>query len=112
MIDSYSFCPQSNILLSRREDGSYQLRLADFGIAKIEQIRTRASTQISNGAPRWMAPEILDPPEGSSGAVTTKSDVYALSMTCVEVRSFSWRLSVKLILKNSDFYRTVALSSI
>lgn len=33
-----------------------------------------------------MAPEILDPQHGSSGHATIKSDVYAYSMTCIEVR--------------------------
>lgn len=88
---------QSNVLISRREDGNYQLRITDFGIAKIEQIYTQEWTTTCKGAIRWMAPEILDPPAGCSSQTTPMSDVYAYAMTCVEV------IDISLSQKISEF---------
>ena len=69
------------------EDEVIRLRITDFGISLIEQVYTNSASYTAKGASRWMAPEILLPPEGQpeSGRPTEKSDVYAYAMTCMEV---------------------------
>ncbi|KAI5116076.1 hypothetical protein M0805_003833 [Coniferiporia weirii] len=74
-----------NILVEELGNRKFRLRLTDFGITKISQISTKMTTVISKGTPRWMSPELLSPPKGSNGSTTTKSDVYAYAMTCIEI---------------------------
>ena len=75
---------QSNIVVS--ED--HRLLLIDFGIAKVERIQTIIMTAGDpQGSFRWMAPELLTTAEDGRGPVlSTRTDVYAFAMTCVEVR--------------------------
>lgn len=49
------------------------------------RIATKVTQETTKGALRWMAPEIIDPPEDSRGTLNTKSDTYSFAMTCVEV---------------------------
>lgn len=76
---------QSNVVVG--ED--YRLLLIDFGVAKVERIQTIIMTAGEpQGSFRWMAPELLMTAEDGKGPIlSTKTDVYAFAMTCIEVRS-------------------------
>ena len=78
---------QLNILI----DGSGTPRLSDFGTTSITKKLISINAPIPNygGTIRWAAPEFLNRVDGgrSHWQVTHKSDVYALSMVIVEVRS-------------------------
>lgn len=67
-----------NVLL----DGLLRPLLCDFGMTKVDGSEHEATSTAMQGAGsmRWMAPELLH-----GGPKTTKSDVYALGMTIVEV---------------------------
>ena len=59
-------------------------RITDFGISKVNVVQTKLSVQSNRGSARWQAPELHFHEEALSH-VTTKSDVYAFGMTCLEV---------------------------
>src|SRR6185295_7214929 len=67
-----------NLFLSRREDGALQLKVLDFGIAKIvaEGAGSTANITRSVGTPLYMAPEQFKP----DGRVTPQTDIYALGL--------------------------------
>ncbi|KAG8928200.1 hypothetical protein FRC01_006323 [Tulasnella sp. 417] len=65
----------SNLLIS---DDDHVL-LCDFGLTKAESAQT-STTMKGTGTLRWQSPELWD-----NGPKTLKSDVYAFSMTIVEV---------------------------
>lgn len=77
---------QANILIN---DENHAV-LADFGLMNVA-IEVGAScvdtSAAVGGTTRWMAPELLSPDE-SSNELTKSSDVYALGMVILEVRSF------------------------
>ncbi|KAI7818405.1 kinase-like domain-containing protein, partial [Gamsiella multidivaricata] len=61
-----------NILLTKHNE----VKLCDFGLAKIIASATRSSTYTQKGTPKWMAPELkVVKPEYS-----TKSDIYTLDV--------------------------------
>jgi eukaryotic-like serine/threonine-protein kinase len=61
---------------ARRTDGTFTLKVLDFGIAKlVEEARTSANTG-ALGTPFWMAPEQTD----RRGQITTATDVWALGL--------------------------------
>ncbi|KAG8992996.1 hypothetical protein FRB94_011156 [Tulasnella sp. JGI-2019a] len=66
-----------NILL----DPSLKPLISDFGLTKSEAVDATA-TSMGSGAPRWTSPELTDSDQPQK---TTKSDIYALGMTIVEV---------------------------
>ena len=71
-------------------------RVMDFGFMTMADPSTvvlSRSAVFSGGTPRWMSPELLNPPAfGSSGCPTRGSDCYALGMVVYEVSSVysSW----------------------
>jgi serine/threonine protein kinase len=77
---------QSNILVD--EEGLP--RICDYGLAFILEPSEFSSIKTA-GACRWAAPEIMDPPEDVKSAndsialFTKESDIYAFSMTALEV---------------------------
>ena len=73
---------QNNILV----DKDLHLKITDFGLAAYAA-STTTSVGAIGGSRRWMAPELFDP--DVSGVPTFESDVYAFSMTCIEVRCLS-----------------------
>ena len=80
---------QGNILIS--DDGI--ARLGDFGIVGVitdpTVVEPGSTTTSKPGVVRYMAPELLNPPQfGLSNSNPSKeSDVYSLAMTVYEVRS-------------------------
>ena len=85
-------CQQANILI----DSDHCARLADFGLAVIVDESATGSI-VENGGMRgtlrWMAPELMYPEEfGFTGECQVRlpsrgTDVYALGMTILEVRT-------------------------
>jgi serine/threonine-protein kinase len=66
-----------NLFLSRRDDGALQLKVLDFGIAKIvAEGGGTANVTRSVGTPLYMAPEQFKP----DGRVTPQTDIYALGL--------------------------------
>ncbi|KAG1749418.1 kinase-like domain-containing protein [Suillus lakei] len=71
----------NNVLVAA--DGSP--RLADFGISNI-MVQSNPAFSYHNGAVRWVAPELLDPPEDQPIQCATKStDIYALGGIMLQV---------------------------
>lgn len=71
----------SNVLVAA--DGSP--RLADFGISNI-MVQSNPAFSYHTGAVRWVAPELLDPPEDQPIQCATKStDIYALGGIMLQV---------------------------
>ncbi|KAG1815242.1 kinase-like domain-containing protein [Suillus subaureus] len=71
----------NNVLVAA--DGSP--RLADFGISNI-LVQTNPAFSYHTGAVRWVAPELLDPPEDEPTQCATKStDIYALGGIMLQV---------------------------
>ena len=72
--------------MEKNSQGTYGLRLTDFGITEVTRIATKTTQESAKGNLRWMAPEIIDPPDNSRGTLTSRTDTYSFAMTCVEVR--------------------------
>ncbi|KAG2041340.1 kinase-like domain-containing protein [Suillus americanus] len=71
----------NNVLIAA--DGSP--RLADFGISNI-MVQSNLAFSYHTGAVRWVAPELLDPPEDQPIQCPTKStDIYALGGIMLQV---------------------------
>ncbi|KAK7676385.1 hypothetical protein QCA50_020216 [Cerrena zonata] len=68
----------NNILI----DNDLHIHITDFGLAAYAA-STTTSVGAVGGSRRWMAPELFDP--DVSGVPTFESDVYAFSMTCIEI---------------------------
>jgi serine/threonine-protein kinase len=70
-----------NVFLVRREDGTEQAKLLDFGISKLEQAGERL-TQAGAiiGTPEYMAPE-----QAAGAAVDHRTDVYAFGVMAYEL---------------------------
>lgn len=72
--------------MEKTGDDRYSLLLADFGITGFADLSTTLNVNNAKGTFRWMAPEVIDPPEGRQSTPTASSDTYSFAMTCVEVR--------------------------
>ncbi|KDQ57963.1 hypothetical protein JAAARDRAFT_69304 [Jaapia argillacea MUCL 33604] len=71
----------ANILV----DDSEKPRICDFGLLPIIE-QSKLSSAKTAGNCRWMAPEIMNPPdEEESPPFTKASDIYAFSMTTLEI---------------------------
>jgi len=80
-----NFFRQSNVLI---DEGGHP-RICDYGLAFIIEPSEFTSIKTA-GACRWTAPEIMNPPEDSNAddslpLFTKESDIYAFSMTAIEV---------------------------
>jgi len=77
---------QSNILVNDDQDAC----ISDFGLSRILEVTGFTTTSVG-GTCRWMARELIAPPEPedeeeSTPRVTTESDVWAFAMTVLEVK--------------------------
>lgn len=89
---------QASILV----DSDYRARLADFGLVEVIN-ESAAGSKINNsrigGTTRWMAPELMYPEkfgftrDRQAQLPSTGTDVYALGMTILEVRTLLSPLS-------------------
>ncbi|KAL0056869.1 Rho guanine nucleotide exchange factor [Marasmius tenuissimus] len=64
--------------------------ISDFGLSHLAdshalKLSTPHFTNRTPGTARWLAPELLNPGEGKSGASTQKSDMYAYGCVCYEI---------------------------
>ena len=103
-VDSYDV--QANILINSERRAC----LADFGLAAIIEDTTSDdghSSDETGGIVRWMAPEILNPERygyvkrARRNLPSKGTDIYALGMTILEVRTDSSHL---LLLAWPQFY--------
>jgi serine/threonine protein kinase len=70
----------SNIFLARAADGRTQVKLLDFGIAKVEWAETRLTNMGAPlGTPGYMSPE-----QEQGGEIDARSDLYALGAVIYE----------------------------
>ena len=72
----------SNILLTRNDDGSDHVWIADFGIAKLLTGDSTGSSEIIAGTPAYMSPEQI-----TGKRVDARSDVFALGCVAAEMIS-------------------------
>jgi serine/threonine-protein kinase len=63
-----------NLFLTTRDDGSPQLKILDFGIAKIVAQSSGAKTTRNVGTPYYMSPEQI----GGAGKIDKRADLYSL----------------------------------
>ncbi|KAJ7814160.1 kinase-like domain-containing protein [Mycena olivaceomarginata] len=81
----------ANILVD--EDG--RARLADFGLAVFIDSETTGKSSTRSGTTRWMAPELLCPPPGTSFRRTFASDMWAFGCVICEKEPSLSSTSVK-----------------
>jgi len=70
-----------NILLEARPDGTGQVKLTDFGIARVLDTAGLTTPQAIMGTPHYMAPE------AATGVVDPAADVYAVGVVLFELVS-------------------------
>ncbi|KAG2140922.1 kinase-like domain-containing protein [Suillus bovinus] len=99
-----------NVLVAA--DGSP--RLADFGISNI-MVRSNPAFSYHTGSVRWVAPELLDPPEDQPIQCATKSsDIYALGSIMLQVlygKQPYWWLKSAIHVISVKFKRTEPIDS-
>lgn len=76
-----------NIMFRRDENGDVQVKVIDFGIAKIKDSMTAASTVMGQviGTLIYMSPEQLNPERPHKRTVSATSDVYSLGVIAYEM---------------------------
>ncbi|MEM6337429.1 MAG: serine/threonine-protein kinase, partial [Bacteroidota bacterium] len=74
----------SNILVSDGEDGRPDVRLLDFGIAKLLD-GSADGLPLTQTGDRWMTPEYASPEQITGGDVTTRTDVYQIGVLLYEL---------------------------
>ncbi|KAK7036085.1 kinase-like protein [Favolaschia claudopus] len=72
-----------NILMNSKG----QACLTDFGLATFVESELSIKNSTRSGSPRWMAPELLNPPMNGKFKRTSASDVWAFGCVCCEVWS-------------------------
>ncbi|KAG2088074.1 kinase-like domain-containing protein [Suillus discolor] len=99
-----------NVLVAA--DGSP--RLADFGISNI-MVQSNPAFSYHTGAVRWVAPELVDPPEDQPIQCATKStDIYALGGIMLQVlhgKQPYWWLKSAIHVISAKFKRTEPIDS-
>lgn len=77
----------------------WNIRLADFGLAKFTDTTLATETSNHNGSVRWMAPELHLPEECDLERYqrTTQSDIYAFACVCLEVIIYVYLTSLHII---------------
>jgi serine/threonine-protein kinase len=73
----------ANLFIARAADGSEQLKLLDFGLARDTRQKSRTETGVALGTPYYMSPEQAIRPK----EVGPPSDVWALGVMMYEVLS-------------------------
>ena len=76
-----------NIMFRRDENGDLQVKVIDFGIAKIKDsmIAASTSTGLVVGTPLYMSPEQLNPEGAHKREIAATSDIYALGIIAYEM---------------------------
>ncbi|KAJ6608649.1 kinase-like domain-containing protein [Mycena sp. CBHHK59/15] len=92
-----------NILMDKHA----QPRLTDFGLAAFIESDTAMKTSTRSGSIRWMAPELLLPPQGVPFRRTPASDIWAFGCVCCEIWTegivpFSYIGEARIIIALSD----------
>ncbi|KAG2053224.1 kinase-like protein [Suillus hirtellus] len=99
-----------NVLVAA--DGSP--RLADFGISNV-MVQSNPAFSYHTGAVRWVAPELVDPPEDQAIQCATKSsDIYALGGIMLQVlygKQPYWWLKSAIHVISAKFKRTDPIDS-
>jgi serine/threonine protein kinase len=100
----------NNVLVAA--DGSP--RLADFGISNI-MVQSNPAFSYHTGAVRWVAPELLDPPESQSIQCATKfTDIYALGGIMLQVlygKQPYWWLTSAIYVMSAKFKHIEPINS-
>ncbi|HEY9775043.1 MAG TPA: protein kinase [Planktothrix sp.] len=77
----------SNIMLVRAKDGTEQVRIMDFGIAKIVDDTVFGGQKLTKTGDAIGSPLYMSPEQGKGGAVDGRSDLYSLGCVMYEVLS-------------------------
>ncbi len=76
----------SNILVGDTEEGTPQVKLLDFGIAKLlDEDGAPGAAPLTQTGQRWMTPEYAAPEQVRGEAITTATDVYQLGVVLYEL---------------------------
>ncbi|MCU0655117.1 MAG: serine/threonine protein kinase [Polyangiaceae bacterium] len=73
----------ANLLLTTRSDGSPLVKLADFGVAKLQEVGLLTDTHASLGSPAYMSPEQIR----SAREVDPRTDLWSVGVTLYELLS-------------------------
>jgi serine/threonine protein kinase len=79
-----------NVFLAERGDGTVEVKLLDFGVAKVIDVaRTSAAGTGAIGSPLWMAPEQTS----AGGRIAASTDVFAYGLVAFYLMTgtFYWR---------------------
>lgn len=69
-----------NMLLCKEDSGRYVLKIADFGLARVDDLISLSTHTQALGTIEYMAPEQLD-----SHLIDARADLYALGVTAYEI---------------------------
>ena len=74
----------ANVILTRREDGADQVKLVDFGIAKLLPQAGKVQQQLTRTGEVFGSPIYMSPEQCLGRELDTRSDIYALGCLMYE----------------------------